>query len=189
MVAILAGVVAASALPAAQTTKKPETFRGTTVSTKPEDRETLRIDVLRWSTDAERDQLMSVLEGKGEKELFDALKTAPTVGYIWSSATSIGYSLHYALHLPLPDGGERVIVATDLRLGSWERENPYPQSGSTDYPFTLVELRLNRRGVGVGKSSLAAKITADIESKTIALQDYAKVQILIKNVRHEHSYE
>src|SRR5215470_18080915 len=45
-----------------------------------------------------------------------AIGKAPTVGYIWTNET-VGYSVKYAQRLALPDGTERIILATDRRLG------------------------------------------------------------------------
>ena len=46
---------------------------------------------------------------------------------------------------PEGDGGERIIIATDRRIGFWEAAN---QPRSIDYPFTLIEMRdrLKRQG-------------------------------------------
>jgi hypothetical protein len=88
----------------------------------------------------------------------------------------------------MPDGGERVILATDRRLGTWSREVwkaalPEPP----DYAFTVLELRLNRRGVGEGKMSLGGKIAVEAETKTLALENYKAAPILLKNVKHQGS--
>lgn len=188
--AVLAGMVAASALTAAAQTKGvTATFTATTVNLNPGAGETLKIDVLRWSTDAERDRLLSALKEKGENELREALRAVPTVGYIWTSG-SLGYSLRYAHRVPLPDGGERIVIATDLRLGVWDRNNLWKasdQPNAVDYPFTVVELRLNRKGEGEGKMSLATKVTADNDSQTLALENYDAAPLLLKGVKRETS--
>jgi hypothetical protein len=145
--------------------------------------DTVRIDLLRWSTDAEREQFLSAM-GKGEKELAGMLEKAPTLGYLWTSE-SAGYSLRYAHRLAMPDGGERLIFVTDRRLGSWNPRlwSPAGSATTTDYPFTLVELRLNRKGEGEGKTSLTAKITVDAQAKTLALENYATAMTLFKSVK------
>src|SRR5438552_13544545 len=52
----------------------------------------LRIDLLRWSTDAEREQVVNALADKGEQEFLTVLSKQPTLGYIWTSE-SAGYSV------------------------------------------------------------------------------------------------
>jgi hypothetical protein len=56
--------------------------------------------------------------------------------------------------MALPEGGERVVLVTDRRIGFWEAAN---QPRLIDYPFTVIELHLNRDGEGEGKMSIATK--------------------------------
>jgi hypothetical protein len=190
--AILAAGVAillAPILPAAQTPAptKLESFTGTTVNLNPGTGENLKIDVFKWATDAERDALLAVLKEKGDSGIGPALEKAPTAGYIWDSG-SLGYSLRYAQKSTLPDGGERIIVVTDRPLGSWGRETwkATGQAAAPGYPFTVVELRFNKQGRGEGKMSLAAKVTADADAKTVTLDGYAAAPVLINNVKRAH---
>ena len=53
-----------------------------------------------------------------EASLAAALKRASTVGILWTSE-NVGYSIKYAYRLPEQDGGERIILATDRRVGAW----------------------------------------------------------------------
>ena len=82
-----------------------------------------------------------------------------------------GYSIKYAYRASLPDGGERMILATDRRLGThtagWQ---PAVDAPATDYEFTLIEIRLDGKGVGEGKTSLTTKVVVDAEAKTVALE-------------------
>ena len=137
--------------------------------------------VNRWSTDAERDRLLAVLMEKGPEKLLETLQKLPRVGYI-RTPNSIGYDLHFARKTPLPDGGERVVMATDRYISFWEAAN---RPRSIDYPFTVIELRINTNGEGEGKMSLATKITADKESNTIVLENYATQPVLLQSVRRE----
>src|SRR5207249_6066529 len=50
-------------------------------------------------------------------EFTAALAKASTVGYIWTDEV-VGYSIKYARRIPLPNGGERIVLATDRRLGA-----------------------------------------------------------------------
>src|SRR4029450_11676823 len=47
-----------------------------------------------------------------------AIGNAPPPGYVWTSGIP-AYSIKFAYHAPLPDGGERIILATDRRLGAY----------------------------------------------------------------------
>jgi hypothetical protein len=168
----------------AQAPMKIESFTGTTVNLNPGTGENLKIDVFKWATDAERDALLAGLREKGDSAMASALEKVPTAGFIWGSG-SLGYSLRYAQKLTLPNGGERVIVVTDRPLGSWAHE-AWKATGhvaAPGYPFTVVELRLNKQGRGEGKMSLAGKVTVDADAKTITLENYAAVPVLISNVK------
>lgn len=183
---VLGAIVAVSALAAQPKEEERQSFKATTVNVNPGAGEAVKIDVLHWSKDEERNELLALVD-KGDTQLFDSLKAKPSVGYIWTSG-ALGYPVRYACRVPLPDGGERVIVVTDLKLGVWDRNNVWKataQPAPVDYPFTLIELRLNRKGEGEGKMSLATKVTADQQSKTIALENYATTPILLKGVKRE----
>jgi hypothetical protein len=193
MSAALAGLVFVAALeaPFAQTaspaepSKQADTFTGTTVNLSPGAGETVSIHILRWSSEADRDRLAAAFKDKGDAGVQGALEAAPTFGIAWTGE-SLGYSLRYAHRVALPDGGERVIVATERRLGAWSRGNQWQAAGKQPapaYPFTVIELRVNRRGQGEGKMSLATKVTFEQETKTLALENYASVPILIKDVK------
>ena len=191
--AALAGIVFVAAVEGlfaqtaskAEPSKQPDTFTGTTVNLSPGAGETLSIHILRWSSEADRDRLAAAFKEKGDAGLQAALEAAPTLGIIWSGE-NLGYSLRYAHRVALPDGGERIIFATERRLGAWSRGNSWKAAGkqeAPDYPFTLVELRLNRRGQGEGKMSLATKVTFEPDAKTFALENYGSAPILIKDVK------
>jgi hypothetical protein len=112
-----------------------------------------------------------------------AIGKAPTVGYIWTDEVT-GYSIKYAYHAPLPDGGERIVLATDRRLGAYTAAWTPPAGASvTDYEFTLVEMRLDSKGLGEGKASLTTKVTLDGEARTVALDDYAAAPAILRSVK------
>jgi hypothetical protein len=121
-----------------------------------------------------------------------AIGKEPTLGYIWTNEVT-GYSIKYAYHASLPDGGERIILATDRRLGTyttgWRPVPAGPPAADarampalTDYEFTVIEIRLDARGLGEGKTSLTTKVIADNEAKTVALDNYAATPALFENV-------
>src|SRR5581483_6747511 len=131
----LAIAAACSVLAFAQTNGQPERYTATAVNMNRGGAGTLEIVVNRWSTDAERNKLVSVLLDQGENKLLDALQSAKKVGYI-RTPNSVGWDLHYASKRPLPDGGEQVVIATDRPIGFREAAN---QPRSIDYPFTVIE--------------------------------------------------
>ena len=142
--------------------------------------EPITIELLKWSTDADRDRLASVLAWYGEKEVPGAMQT---VGYLWTSG-SAGYSIRYAYRIPGTDGGQRIILLTDRKLGAWSPEAWKPTAAATPDPgsFSVIELRVNKAGQGEGKTSLTTKVTFEAASKSIALENYAAQPVILKGV-------
>ena len=116
-----------------------------------------------------------------------AIGRAPTLGYIWTNDVT-GYSIKYAYHASVPDGSERIILATDRRLGAyspaWKPVSAEISANQalTDYEFTLFELHLDARGSGEGKTSLTTKVVADNAAKTLALENYAAAPATLQKV-------
>jgi len=101
-----------------------------------------------------------------------ALRRAPTVGYLWTNDIT-GYSIKYAWHMPLPGGTERVVLASDRRLGAYENAwKPAASAPETDYVFTLIELHVGPKGAIEGKTSLTNRIAVDKEAGVVALENY-----------------
>jgi hypothetical protein len=168
----------------AQTHGQPEKFTafavnldGTAVA--PAGASVVDIVVERYSTDAERDRLLNILMAKGPEKLLDTLQSLPRVGYI-RTPNSLAYDLHYARKTPMDEGGERIVLVTDRYIGFWEAAN---RPRTIDYPFTVIELRLNRDGEGEGKMSIATKITVDREHSQIELENYGAQPVLLTTVR------
>jgi hypothetical protein len=141
---------------------------------------TVEIQVDRWSSDDERDKLLTVLREQGQDKMLDVLQKLPRVGFI-RTPESIGYDLHFARKQEM-GGSERVIIATDRRIGFWEARN---RPRSIDYPFTLIEMRIGSNGKGEGKLSLATKITTENDGKTIVLENYQSQPVMLNNVTRE----
>lgn len=161
----------------------PETFTAFAVnmgSTRGANATTLDIHVDRYSSTADRDRLLAALD-KGQDALLRELQKMPAVGYI-RTPTSLRYDLHFAREIPQPEGGRMVVVATDRPIGMWEAVN---QPRSIQYPFTLIQLKLDRDGTGVGKASIATKITKS-DDGTIVLENFNSLPVMLNDVKTTH---
>ncbi len=182
--AVAVGVWMLTVAAAPQTNGSPERFTAVAINMGTPGRAfTDRVDITvnRWSSDADRDKLMKALFEKGPEKLLDTLVDLPRVGS-FRTPNSLAYDLHFARRTPLPEGGERVVLATDRYISFWEASN---RPRSIDYPFTVIELRMKADGTGEGKMSLATKITGDHENGIITLENYSTQPVQLSDVRRE----
>jgi hypothetical protein len=137
----------------------------------------LQITVDRWSSDAERKNLESVLEENGPDALLAAVRKMKPVGRIHTTG-SLGYDLRFAYQYPLPSGGRRIVIGTDRPLSFYEASR---RPRSVDYPFTVVEFRVDEHGRGQGNLVVASQILSLGES--IDLENYNATPVRLTQVR------
>ena len=171
----------------------------------------LTITLWRWSTDAERAPLIAAFaapppapakpavpaaaagRGRGRgappppapsplARLSTAVKAAPTLGYIWTGGVT-GYSIKYAWRSPPIAETERIVLIVDRRLDSQTADTARVSAAAADANFTVIEMRIDRQGVGEGKTSLTSSVAIDTEAKTLALDGYAAAPALLKVTR------
>jgi len=137
-----------------------------------------RVDVTitRYSTDAEREQLRTVLMENGTDALLKQLQKMPAVGYIRGN-DSVGWDLRYAREIQ-QGGSRRIVFATDRPINWLEAAN---SPRTMNYRFTIGELRLNGEK-GEGSLAAAVKVKYNAESKTIELENYASEPLRLLNV-------
>ena len=166
----------------AQAPARQATFTAKTVNLSVGAGQPLKIDVFRWSTDAERTTLVNAWNDP--KALAAAMQKAMSLGTIWTNE-SLGYTIRYASTETLPSGVERVVVITDGQLGAWSGQiwKPVHAPSDASYPFSLIELRLSRSGSGEGKMSLTGKVVA--EGNALALGDWETAPVLLRPVKRE----
>lgn len=144
---------------------------------------TVDIVITRWSSDAERERLVKAFNDKGQDELLKELqKIKPPVGRI-NIPGQLGWDLQYAREQKGEDGGRRIFIATDRRIGFREAAN---RPRSMDYPFTLIELHLDKDGEGEGRASVATKITFNKKLNHLELENYSSQPVMLNNVRKQN---
>ena len=159
------------------------TFTATTTSMTPADVK-LRIQILEWSEAGARADVVAALAD--EAEAAKALAPLPTVGYVWPAASPIGYSVKYAHRAPAPNGGERITLVMDKRIGSYDYKG-WSVNGATAKPiaYSVLELSLDSSGNGVGTLSLAADVVVDQEADTVSLATDGTTVNVLKDVKRE----
>jgi hypothetical protein len=137
------------------------------------------ITISRWSTDAETDRFLGALKKGGHEALLDEFQDVKPVGTIRSPG-SLAYDLRYAQQEELGDGVRRIVLATDRPMSFWEAVN---RPRVSDYPFTLIELRVNREGRGEGKLMIASALAANRKGNMIEVYNYDTQPIQLNEVR------
>jgi hypothetical protein len=169
------GIAAALASPVtAQTSGAKERYTAIAVSLNGGPATTgggrVQISIDRLSTEQDRAKLISAFQEKGPDKLLDVLKDSPIVGS-FKLPNTLAWDLRYAFETPLPDGGRRLILATDRRIGFQEAASG---GRSNDYPFSLIEIHFDKNGKGSGTYSVATKISLSKDKKTVELENYGR---------------
>jgi len=141
---------------------------------------TIDFTIERWSTEAERNQLLSIIAENPKdptQPLLKALQKMPKVGGIRTPQT-LSWDLHYAHQFPGEDGGRRIVLATDRPIAFVEARN---STRSMDYPFTIIEIHLDKNDRGEGKILAGTKIYVD-KNKNLVLENYAQQPVRFNEI-------
>jgi hypothetical protein len=146
------------------------------------------MQITNWSTAAERSRLITTMMEKGPDATLSQLQKLPVKGRFRLPALTgpdparlrLGHDIRYAFQTPLEDGGRRIVVITDRYIGVNEARN---QPRTIDYPFTLIEMRVNASGEGTGKASVATRITFDKKDQKIELENWSSEPVRLNEVK------
>ncbi len=109
--------------------------------------QTLEIAIERWTNGDER----------------EPRRDLPRAGYI-RRETGVGWDVQYARLQTLPDGGQRLVFATDRRASVFEVAS---DSRTRKHPYVVGEIWLGPDGKGVGALATAATMRLDAERRAI----------------------
>ena len=135
------------------------------------------IRITRWTPDDENVRLLDVLRNDGQDAFLRALVNVKSVGSI-GTPTSLSYDFFYAKSSPTDGGGRRIMLITDRPMQIWERLQAAP---SRDYPFTVVELRLNKDGRGTG--TLAQLVQLRLSCNVLGIENLASGPMKLNEVK------
>lgn len=142
---------------------------------------TIDFTIERWSTDAERTKLLSLIptEHKDPQPLVRALQDMPKVGSIRTPQT-LAWDLRYAREFKSDEGGRRIVLVTDRPIGFREAAN---SNRSMDYPFTILEIRLNAKDEGEGKIFSGSKIY--VEKGELVVENWGTQPTRFNNIKKQ----
>jgi hypothetical protein len=154
--------------------------------------QTIRINIDGWSTPAQRTHLITTfLEKGGQDALLKELEKQPELGrfnfpgYLGpdpNNTMRLGTDIRYARNFAGEDGGRRIVIITPRIIGFREEVN---QPRTTDYPFSLFEMRFDSDGKGQGKMAYATKIRFDKNKNNVELENFSSEPVRLNNLRLE----
>jgi hypothetical protein len=146
------------------------------------------ITINSWTTPEQRKQLITTMVEKNTDALLRDLQRQPSRGRFRIPGLMgpdphqlrLGHDLRYTWQTPQPDGGRRIVIATDRYIGFQEARS---QPRSIDYPFTLFEIRVNKAGEGEGRMAVATKIDFNKNKNTIELENYSSEPVRLNQLK------
>ena len=135
------------------------------------------IRITRWTPDDANERLLKSLRDDGQDAFLRELLNQKPVGSI-QTPTSLRYEFFYARWAPLDGGGRRIMLITDRPMQIWER---LQASRSRDYPFTVVELRLDKEGNGTG--TLAQLVQLRMSGDIFGIENLATGPMKLSEVK------
>ena len=153
--------------------------------------QSIRINIDKWSSPSQRQQLIDTFLAKKQDGLLSALEKQPEMGrfnfpgYMGPDPNNVmrlGTDIRYAMNFAGEDGGRRIVIITPRVIGFREAAN---QPRTVDYPFTLFEMRFNGAGKGEGKMAYETQINFDKKKNTDELENYSSEPVRLNNLELE----
>ena len=153
--------------------------------------QTIRINIDRWSTPSQREHLITTFLEKKQDGLLKELDKQPVMGrfnfpgYMGpdpNNTMRLGTDIRYARNFAGEDGGRRIVIITPRIIGFREEVN---NPRTTDYPFSVFEMRFDGAGNGQGKLAYGTKITFDKKKNNVEIENYGTEPVRLNNLKLE----
>ena len=142
----------------------------------------LDFEISRWSTDEERAQLLAIVkENKNPTDkLLRALQKLPE-GRLHPDSSSRWPGIFTTRVRPRSTRADaRSCWRPTGRSDFWEARN---QPRSIDYPFTILEMHLDKNDEGSGKILVGTKIYIDKKTNNLVLENYAQQPVMFNEIK------
>lgn len=192
---ILAFTTALSAMTPARAQEKKQEFKETftafaivTGNVATGASTTVQMTITRWSTDAEREQLLSTLIEKGQEKFIDALRDQKENGFIRITGRGAGLTrfpsqrLRYAREFRDDKGNRTIVLGLDRPISFAEASR---NSRSSDYDVTLILLKVDAEGKGEGQMAAGVKLAINKEKKELEIEHYSTEPVRLTNVKKQ----
>jgi len=139
------------------------------------------INIYRWSSDAERDEILGVIKSatSGDRDVAQALRGQEKAGYAFMSGRQ-GYPLRYARAFKMDDGKRQIILATDRPVSFQEG---YTGSMAGDFDVSIIILNVDENGKGDGILSVGTEVKWDDKTNKIEPTNMSSQPVKLTNVR------
>jgi len=143
------------------------------------------INIYRWSTDAERDELLEVIKQataenrKNDRDVAKALRGQNKAGYAFLSGKQ-GYPLRYAREFKMADGKRQIILATDRPVSFAEG---YSDSMAGDFDVSIIILNVDENGKGDGILSVGTEVKWNDKTNKLDPTNMSSQPVKLTNVR------
>lgn len=153
--------------------------------------QTIQINIDGWSNPSQRQHLIETFLEKKQGGLLRELEKQPELGrfnfpgYMGPDPNNVmrlGTDVRYAMSFPMENGGRRIVIITPRVIGFQEARN---QPRTTDYPFTLFEMRFDKSGKGEGRMAYATQISFDKKKNAIELENYSSEPVRLNELTLE----
>ena len=135
------------------------------------------IRIKRWTSDADNQRLLETLRKDGQDAFLSDLVDQKPVGSI-GTPVSLRYDFFYARQEQTEAGGRRIMMITDRPMDIGER---FSGARSRDYPFTVLELRLDEEGRGSG--TLAQLVQLRLLGDILGIENLATGPMRLREVK------
>jgi hypothetical protein len=139
----------------------------------------VEIVINRFSTTVEKNRFMDAFAERGPAGLQEALQQAPPIGRLAAPGDQ-GFDLRYAAELRGDQGDRHVIIASDHGMPFLEAAD---RPRSADYPFTVLQLQIDKNGQGRGLASAYSNITLDKHQGSIVLENLGDQPVMLTNLQ------
>jgi hypothetical protein len=137
----------------------------------------IEISLERYTTVAERETMQAAFDKRKQEGLLSALQRAPRVG-IFRVPGNLSWDIKYAFKFRGRDNRNRIYLITDRNV-SFAEASSRPRS--LDYPFTVIEMRVDDTGIGEGQVMVAAAVGFD--RNDLVIEEFLDRPIRLTKVR------
>jgi hypothetical protein len=143
---------------------------------------TVRIHIDSYTTDRDRNILLSALRMNGYQAFLPAFRRTPVVGYVQIKEQK--WDLRWAAQT-VSGSTQSVTAATDkplFFLGSGEAD---PKKSRVGYEMAVIRLELDSAGKGTGTLNAAARVKPNADATNVIVDDYSGEPVTLTSVTRQ----